>query len=227
MKRTSPPQDSPRSKPSGFTLIESLVVVGILAILIALVFPLVASMTKEASRAKCASQLRQTHGGIVSWNLDHNNRYIPAFSKISTNNGYSVWFRTYSSLADYLGGPDTLQKITVCPANLTNGPVGPPVNHSLGYPYVVNYNVMVPQSDGTGYSDGAWVRVASIQQPSKTVLMVDSQRGKGWVAAGFSANSSFARVAEPHAGKANILWCDGHVSSDNTTNIYNSLEITK
>ena len=55
MTTTDPPRPPQRS---GFTLVELLVVVGIIALLIALLFPVFSRAREQARRTKCLSNLR-------------------------------------------------------------------------------------------------------------------------------------------------------------------------
>lgn len=78
-----------------------------------------------------------------------------------------------------------------------------------GYPYTVNYNVLIDYSG----SPKNRIRLAEIHTPSQVVMMTDSAKDSAW-GRGFSVptNSAWSRIGTPHSGRANILWCDGHVT---------------
>ena len=61
---------------SGFTLIEMLVVVGIISVLIAMLMPTVQTARESAKRTQCASNLRQLGYAIQSYAND-NRGWIP------------------------------------------------------------------------------------------------------------------------------------------------------
>src|SRR5262245_9162320 len=56
----------PSLRPAGFTLVELLVVIAIIALLVALLLPVLARAREQANRTVCASQLRQW--GIATLN---------------------------------------------------------------------------------------------------------------------------------------------------------------
>jgi len=88
---------------AAFTLVELLVVIAILAILAALLFPLVGSMRIKASSAVSVSNLRNIGIAIVTYAADNNGTLPgPAWSQLytkwQTNNGYDLLYH----LRDYL-----------------------------------------------------------------------------------------------------------------------------
>ena len=66
-----------RRKANGFTLVELLVVIGIIALLIAILLPALSRARKVANTTKCLSQLRQLAMGWQMYALAHQGRGIP------------------------------------------------------------------------------------------------------------------------------------------------------
>lgn len=56
----------------GFTLVEMLVVIGILVVLIGLLFPTISKIQSEAQSTNCMNNMRQIHGAIESYRQLHN-----------------------------------------------------------------------------------------------------------------------------------------------------------
>lgn len=72
---------------SGFTLVEILVVVAIVAILVALIFPSVQASRESARRTQCFNNLRQIGAAIRAY--EHSNGFLPA--------GYSTMYPATTS----------------------------------------------------------------------------------------------------------------------------------
>src|SRR6476661_289587 len=64
-----------RSK-KGFTLVELLVVIGIIALLIAILMPALSKARGQAQWAACMSNLRQIGQGMLMY-ANENNQYLP------------------------------------------------------------------------------------------------------------------------------------------------------
>ncbi len=73
-----------------FTLVELLVVVGIIALLLGILLPALGEAREIASRVHCASNLRGLHGGMFIYAQDQNGRY-PVAGK-ATAAGTAVGF---------------------------------------------------------------------------------------------------------------------------------------
>jgi prepilin-type N-terminal cleavage/methylation domain-containing protein len=58
-------------KRRAFTLVELLVVVGIITILIAILLPLLSNARQRADATKCASNIRQVVAAMAAYEADH------------------------------------------------------------------------------------------------------------------------------------------------------------
>lgn len=110
---------------AGFTLIELMVVAGIIGILFSLLFPAVSKALKISRRTVCVSNLGQIGKSWVEYSLDENNCAMPA-SFGSTNDGY------YNHFLNYMYWEMGLDKnIFLCPS-MSNDGVFDPDGHKPG-----------------------------------------------------------------------------------------------
>src|SRR5688572_20797293 len=176
-----------------FTLVELLVVIGIIGILTALLMPALASARKSAQTVQCASNLRQL---ATAWQSYANqNKRVSAPARLPTDakpggvydldNGQQYRPRWYELLG-------AVQKIYACqfPQAIENDswtiennvflcPAVPDWNNSRNYPYGYNYQFLGnarPKGTPTNMGAGFWINyplMSTSIKSAQTVLAVD------------------------------------------------------
>lgn len=232
----------------GFTLVELLVVIGIIGILSAVLFPVLGTARASADQAKCASNLRQLQCANVLYASDKG-FYVAAAEDIK--GGLSVNLKRWhgersaekepfkgskSPLLPYLGDA---KEIRTCPAfrRYSDDSKIAFENGCGGYGY--NDRGVGSRAYYVGYSLEGVARgmaPSAIREPSRTVMFCDTAYPQSVKGSRYVIEYSFAEaykhldentpqetyVAEPsvhfrHNGKANVVWCDGHVSQEAMT----------
>jgi prepilin-type processing-associated H-X9-DG protein/prepilin-type N-terminal cleavage/methylation domain-containing protein len=213
----------------GFTLVEILVAVAILAILVALLIPVIGKSLKSARMAACLHNLRQVGNACQLYSSDNNGDVPPLYDMGTT---FSVL------LAPYAGGmkaPSIAPDIFYCPENVAqNSPPagGYRVTSEIYYKgwsgyflgYLVNGSVhsQIYLDIGEVSLTRRAVKRVEIQRPSKTVSLMDLSP---WPQNGAPPSSGLAReyyfdpsqssfaLGTPHQGLGNVLFCDGHAET--------------
>lgn len=211
-----------RSQSGAFTLIETITVVAILAVLVVAIVPAMQRAFVAAQRAECSSNLRQIGTAIHLYANDHDGR-LPGTTHELNVNFDRAWVFT---LKEYLGNVD---EVRICPAD----PKGPDRLKANGTSYILNSFVFVPRIGPFGERlPGSINNVRAISQPSKTLfaaIVSDKQsasvqndhshselwtRSWGAVCADIQPDRFTTNPASDHTrGSANYLFADGHVES--------------
>lgn len=210
----------PSNVRSGFTVIELLVVVVIIAVLISLILPAVQKSREAARRVQCANNLRQIGLAIHQFCETHQGDF-PVSTHL-TSDLESTWIYT---LAPFMENVDSIR---ICPED----PKGQQRLNNKGTSYVFNEYLCVP-------GDHAALKFDFLQATSRTIMVFTGSDAKGtastedhthsrnWFRTPTSRNwsriladiqpdrfSGAAPGARPEnrtSGYANYLFADGHV----------------
>jgi prepilin-type N-terminal cleavage/methylation domain-containing protein/prepilin-type processing-associated H-X9-DG protein len=196
----------------GFTLVELLVVIGIIAVLIGLLLPALSRAREQAKTTQCLSNLRQMCIAIAAYNTEYAGRYPP--SKWDSDGwDFSVAGKIVPGLLWAGRGNMAIQQ---CPS--FDGKSNSPGVQFTGY----NYNTSFIGRD----QPNAPMKAAQIHRASQIILFGDGQWRNGanafmrsplpsptedpFVWAEGSLSKAAGTQGFRHLGATNAAFCDGH-----------------
>jgi len=110
------PETSARKNPptrrAGFTLVELLVVIGIIAVLIAILLPALNKAKQQANAVQCLSNFRQIGQACLNYSNDYNGIIIPTMQINVTNQTPNESWATMLVYGHYLSRPQTMCPVT-------------------------------------------------------------------------------------------------------------------
>lgn len=209
---------------AAFTLVELLVVIGIIAVLIAILLPSLSAARRQSTLVACAAQMRDLVTATHAYAAE-NRGAVPEYRKYDRGNpggptifGYTQTYNTDNGASDDNGsgiGRLVYMKMATekqfrCPAQPDDQLFGGRIN------YHYNPHPGLIQSMGSTNWDTAsttrWKKLALMGRDR--ALIVDTIYGQAQVS-----------HIDPKKGATwNLAFPDGHVSSVASKDVYNSLE---
>lgn len=204
---------------SGFTLVETLVVIVIIAVLAVLVIIGVTRMRAAGDRATTVAVLRQLQLANHSYATDHNGQYVPLSSMDENENRINDWHQSSVFLAYLTGDSSALDKNQTVTTKVPVSVLDPIVVRSkkrlwdkLFASYGYNQEGMPALKANTDRS----FKVSQVISPSRTAAFITAT---DWIVSYKSrflwennpveGKSTDQRVAYRHGNKAIVVYYDG------------------
>lgn len=212
----------------GFTLVELLVTIAVIAVLAAMLLPALSRARMAASRTRCVSNLHQLGlAGQMYWEDNGNQTF--RYGGALTNGGRLYWFGWMGSGAEgerlfnpeegalhaYLKG----RGVEVCPSldrcvSPFKAKAGTPT-YSYGY----NLYLSAAKADPP-------VKMSRVAKPSERIFLADAAQVNTWQPPASKANPMLeewyyvdSSTQQPnghfrHRERGNAVFCDGHVAPE-------------
>ncbi|HOW73883.1 MAG TPA: prepilin-type N-terminal cleavage/methylation domain-containing protein [Phycisphaerae bacterium] len=215
----------------GFTLLELLVVVGIIALLAAILLPALHQARQQAKQVQCQSNLRHIASGWQAYLNDSKGRFLKSVKardnyeiNYGGKQGRTSAYRGKKPLNPYLGLPKVVGKAEPfhCPFDCGSPPlrISPTCHEDFGNSYLMNHLLVGPPEVTASPDEPCRDLVARVSERTGSVSISDLKNtAKLLLVADYGWYNTWWRELTPEShiewhsrsGYHNVAFADGHV----------------
>ncbi|HEX8910747.1 MAG TPA: type II secretion system protein [Humisphaera sp.] len=206
----------------GFTLVELLVVIGIIALLMSILLPTLGRVKEQANKIKCGSNLRQLGMAFTSY-TQRNQGYYPRPAAETQPEDWIYWESTRnindSPIAPYLSGAANEEALTAALQCPTDDLFQRPLAGRYKYSYTVNFYMCRLNRHGKT------LNTSQVRSPSNKILAIEENnqtlddgcwawqqdQGRNVNLLSRRHDKQNENVDDKLIGRGNAAFCDGHV----------------
>ncbi len=213
------------SRHRGFTLVELLVVIGIIALLMSILLPALNKARESARQVKCANNMRNIWYSCIMYAND-NKDTLPIAPRIENNQVMSdnlaivmvtvgIYDYDHGSLWSYVSKTHLArQEVFNCPTDTDAfrpvrwGSIQQVASYERNFTY--SWNAQIRGSDFNGVLEATGIKLGSIRAPGQKIILIEEQFPNDGVAFIATVDGDDL-LANRHLKRANQGFADGHI----------------